>query len=661
MGTSYEKAFGMALTLDDLGKDRESSLADDYLYRFGQFALDSRKRTLSRAESPVSLTPKAFDVLLFLVQNPNRLVTKEELLQAVWGDTFVEEGNLTQYISHLRKALGDNSEDTRLIVTIARKGYQFTGNVIVDDVADVEKKAAAQIPMAKGPRADTLRRIESQIREPERRAPKHWRKASVMGASAVILIVGYMSWRHFRDVTAPRPKKIMLAVLPFENLTGDLNKEYLADGLTEETISLLGRLNPEQLGVIARTSVMGYKHKDERLDQIGRDLSVQYVLESSLRESGSHTRITAQLIQVKDQTHLWSQDYDYLAKDILNVQDDVAKAVAREIRLRLSSQQQADLARSRPVNPEAFDAYLQGYYFFQRNTDKDTDMAAKYFERATQLDPSYALAWVGLSRVRNWQANIGLIPAEKGQRLAREAVERALALNPNLAEAHTQMGRIKGQVDFDWAGADASIQRAIALEPGDPDIVLAAASSAATLGHFDQALPLARRAVDLDPLNAESWEILGETESLMGQLDQAAVDTKKGLELSPDAWPGPALLGQIYVMQGRPQDALREIELVRSDMMRAFLYPIAYHALGREKESDAALKELIAKYHEGGAYQIAEVYAFRGQSDEAFEWLDRAYAQRDSGLIGTKVEPLLKSLHNDPRFAALLMKLNLPN
>jgi len=223
------------------------------------------------------------------------------------------------------------------------------------------------------------------------------------------------------------------------------------------------------------------------------------------------------------------------------------------------------------------------------------------------------------------------------------------------------MGRIKGQVDFDWAGADASIQRAIALEPGDPDIVLAAASSAATLGHFDQALPLARRAVDLDPLNAESWEILGETESLMGQLDQAAVDTKKGLELSPDAWPGPALLGQIYVMQGRPQDALREIELVRSDMMRAFLYPIAYHALGREKESDAALKELIAKYHEGGAYQIAEVYAFRGQSDEAFEWLDRAYAQRDSGLIGTKVEPLLKSLHNDPRFAALLMKLNLPN
>jgi TolB-like protein len=205
----------------------------------------------------------------------------------------------------------------------------------------------------------------------------------------------------------------MLAVLPFENLTGDPNKEYLADGLTEETISQLGQLNPEQLGVIARTSVMGYKHKDERLDQIGRDLSVQYVLENSLRESGDHMRLTTQLIQVKDQSHLWSQDYDYPAKDILNVEDDVAKAVAREIRLRLTSQQQAELAQSDPVNPEAFDAYLQGYYYFERDSNKDTEMAAKYFERATQLDPSYALAWVGLSRVRNWQANVGLFPLRR--------------------------------------------------------------------------------------------------------------------------------------------------------------------------------------------------------------------------------------------------------
>jgi len=480
-------------------------------------------------------------------------------------------------------------------------------------------------------------------------------------SAALLLVISFVSWRHFGGMTPPRSQKIMLAVLPFENLTGDPSKEYLADGLTEETISQLGRLNPDQLGVIARTSVMAYKHKGERLNQIGRDLSVQYVLENSLRESGNQIRLTAQLIQMKDQTHLWSQDYDYPVKDIFNVEDDVAKAVARQIQLRLTSQQQAELARSRPLNPEAFDAYVHGYSFFERNTDKDTEMAAKYFERATQLDPSYALAWVGLSRARNRQANVGLVPAEDGHRLAREAVERALALNPNLEQAQTQMGRIKLFVDFDWAGADASIQTAFALEPGNSESVLPAAAMATYAGRFDEALRLDRRAVELDPLNSHSWAQLAETEFFMGQLDEAAADNKKAIELNPDLWNGHIFLSQIYTMQGRPQDALPEIELVRYDpLMRAYLYPIAYHALGREKESDAALSELIAKYHSGGAYQIAEVYAFRNQSDEALEWLERAYAQRDGGLIVTKVDPLFKNLHGDPRFAAFLKKLHLP-
>jgi tetratricopeptide (TPR) repeat protein len=249
---------------------------------------------------------------------------------------------------------------------------------------------------------------------------------------------------------------------------------------------------------------------------------------------------------------------------------------------------------------------------------------------------------------------------EEGRRLSREAIERALALNPNLAEAHNQMWRIKLYVDSNWVGADASIQRAIALEPGDPGIVASAAFSAAILGRFDEALQWDRRAVDLDPLNANSWENLGELEFLMGRLEEAAADAKKALELSPDVWTSHSFLSQIYIAQGRPQDALPEIELVRSDPIRTLLYAIAYHALGRKKESDAALRELIAKYHAGSAYQIALVYAFRNQSDEAFEWLDRAYAQRDSGLITTKVDPLLKNLHKDPRYAAFLKKLNLP-
>ena len=633
--------------------------------RFGTFELNVRTGELvsigtaavEARSAKVLLRQQPSQILRILVERQGNIVTREEIRQILWpDDTVVEfDRSINVAMAILRKALADDADHPEYIETLTGRGYR-----LIAPVEWQQSSTAAQDLLE--PQADTLPRIEGQISEREPRAAKPWRKAAVMGASAVILVVvGYLSWRHLGGSTPPASRKVMLAVLPFQNLTGDPNKEYLADGLTEETISQLGRLNPEQLGVIARTSVMGYKHGDVRLDQVGRDLSVQYVLENSLRESGDHLRLTAQLIQVKDQTHLWSQDYDYAAKDTLNVEDEVAKAVAREIRVRLISQQQTDLVQPRTVNPDAFDAYLHGYYFFQRGSDKDADMAAKQFERATQLDPSYALAWAWLSRTRNWQANDGLIPMEEGRRLAREAVERALSLNPNLAVAHSQMGRIKWQVDYDWAGANASFQRAVALEPGNPEYVSLAALPAVNFGRFDEALQLNRRAVDLDPLNAGSWEALAETEFYMGHLDQSAADSKKALEVNPDHWSSPIDLSRTYLLQGRPQDALAEIEHVQNGTYRAWLYALTYYALGRKKESDAALSELITKYHASNAFEIATIYGFRNQTDEAFEWLDRAYAQRDPSLMSTKVEPLLNSLHNDPRFAALLKKLNLPN
>jgi tetratricopeptide (TPR) repeat protein len=363
---------------------------------------------------------------------------------------------------------------------------------------------------------------------------------------------------------------------------------------------------------------------------------------------------------VKDQSHLWSHDYDYRAQDLLTVEDELATAVAREIQVHLTVPQQGELAQAHPVNPEAFHAYLQGYYFWQRNTDQDTQMAGKYYERATQLDSSYALAWAALSRVHKWQASRGLIPTEEGYRTAREEVERALALNPNLAAAHLQMGRIQQQVDFDWTAADASFKRAVELEPGNAEAIATAASSAKIFGRFDEALRLNRRATELDPLNAGVWDALAETEFLAGKLDNAAAHGKKALELNPDVWPGSILLSQIYVVQGRPQDALSEIERVRYGATRTSLHAIAYFALGRKSDSDAALNELIAKYPRE-TYYIAEAYAFRNQSDEAFQWLDRAYVQRNDGLIELKTDPLLNSLRNDARFAALSRKLKFPD
>lgn len=629
------------------------------IYRFGKFDLDPRRRTLSRAGSPVPLTSKAFDVLVYLVQNPNRLVSKEELLQAVWRGTLVEEGNLTQYISHLRKALGDSAEDAQLILTIARKGYQFAEDVVLSDTAVTLNHAGTEISSTERLRTDSA--PVSGISRMEW-VPSSWRKVVFVAAAIFLLaFVGYMSWQRVKSSAQTSTGKVTLAVLPFENLTGDPNQEYLADGLTEETISELGRLDPDHLGVIARTSVMRYKKGNVRLDQIGRELSVQYVLENSLREGGGRIRLSAQLIQVKEQTQLWSKEYDYALKDALTVEDEVAKAVASQIQLTIKPRQQTELSQPPAVNPEAFDAYLRGYYFFERSdSEKDTEMARAYFERATQLDPSYALAWVGLSRARYWQANIGVIPVEQGQRLARESVERALALDPNLPEAHSQMSRIRRQVDYDWVGADAAIRRAVALDPRNPRYLGEAAFMADLLGRFDEAVRLESQAIESDPLDSESWEQLGEIKYYAGRFDEAVAAANRSIELNPDTWGSPDLLCEIYVAQGRPQDALRKSELIQAGSFRARTRTIAYTLLGQKKEANASLQELIANYHASAAWSIATVYALRGQHDQAFEWLNRAYAQHDGGLIFIGVEPLLKNLHSDSRYAAFLKKLHMP-
>jgi tetratricopeptide (TPR) repeat protein len=425
-------------------------------------------------------------------------------------------------------------------------------------------------------------------------------------------------------------------------------------------IAQLGRLHPEQLGVIARTSVMGYKRSDQRLDQIGRDLSVQYVLENSLRGSGDHLRVTVQLLQVKDQSHLWSQDYDYRPRDILSLEDDVARAVAREVQIRLTPQQQADLTRLRPVNPQAFEAYLEGHYFYERGGNGDLNRALGYYEQAIKLDSSYAPAWVGLSRARFSQADRDFAPHEEREREAREAVEQALALDPNLAEAHAQIGRIQMFVDWNWTGASASLQRALALDPGNSAVVGFASRQVACLGRFEESLGLVRRAIVLDPLNALERGWLGQICLVTGRQKEAEISLKKAFELNPSLPDYREILGLLYLAQGRAQDALAEIEREPDASLRLQGRAVVYYALGRKKESDTALSELIAKYQTDDAFQIAEVYAFRHEPDQAFQWLDRAYVQHDTGLAATKAAHLLKNLHGDPRYTTFLKKLRLP-
>jgi tetratricopeptide (TPR) repeat protein len=392
---------------------------------------------------------------------------------------------------------------------------------------------------------------------------------------------------------------------------------------------------------------------------VGKKLNVANILEGSVRREGKRVRVTVQLINASDGFHLWSETYDREMDDIFAVQDEIARSVAASLRVVLATDKAA-AASARSTNPEAYNAYLQGRYFADRRSKENLEKVVGYLELAIKLDPAYAPAWADLARTRAAQADGGYLPVEEGYRKAREAVKRALALDANLAEAHAALGQIKQAYDWDWAGADASLQRALALAPGKATVVRDAASLAATLGRLEEALALNRRAVELDPLSASASRTRGFAAYYSGRLEEAEAAFKKALELNPEPVWIHSVLGRVYLARSDPQRALAEMEKESVPFWRLYGQALAYHALGRKKESDAALAEHIAKYRAEGAYQIAEVYAFRAEADPAFEWLERAYTQRDGGLTLMKGDPLLKNIERDPRYAAFLKKMRLP-
>ena len=448
-----------------------------------------------------------------------------------------------------------------------------------------------------------------------------------------------------------------IAVLPFVNMSSDKEQEYFSDGLSEELLNDLAKI--PGLRVAARTSSFQFKGKTEDLRTVGEKLNVATILEGSVRKEGSRVRITAQLIKVADGFHLWSETYDRELKDVFAVQDEIARSVAGSLKVALLGGKTA--TPSAPgTNADAYNAYLQGRYFYERRSKENLEKAIGYYEQAVKLDPGYAPAWVGLAETRSLEAGQGFLPVEEGFRKAREAAERALALDPNLAEAHAEMGWIKMSYDWDWAGADASYQRALALEPGNATVVRGASELAANLGRFEEALAQDRRAVELDPLSVSAYIYLGEHAYRAGRLEEAAAAFKKTLELNPERPFSHYGLGMVYLAQGHPQEALAEIEREPEPFYHLGGQALAYYDLGRKKEADAALAEYVAKYHTEGAFQIAELYAVRREADKAFEWLERAYAQRDSGLSQMKGDPLLKNLEHDPRYAAFLKKMRLP-
>jgi TolB-like protein/Flp pilus assembly protein TadD len=463
------------------------------------------------------------------------------------------------------------------------------------------------------------------------------------------------------DVAHKEPPSI--AVLPFVNRSHDEEDEYFSDGLADELLNVLAKIRG--LRVAARTSAFQFKGKSDDIAVIGHKLNVATVLEGSVRKAGNRMRISVQLVKVADGYHLWSETYDRTLEDIFAVQDDIAQSVVKELRSTLlggaadATAQVAAAVRGRADNPEAHRLYLQGRFFLERVTEADVARAVEYLDQATALDPEFALGWAGLARACHLQAAWGWAPFAAGFERAREAAQRALALAPDLAEAHVCLGLVFERGDWDLQAADAEYRRAFELAPGNVDVLKARAGLAGILGRHDEAIELLQKAAALDPLGTSTLRALGGNYSSVGRFDDAETMLRAALDLNPKAGVVHSALSDLRLKQGRPEEALAEASLEPHPVLRLADTALARHALGQAAESDAALSELIADHAEIAAYDIAQVCAVRGEADRAFEWLERGYAQRDSGMPLVANDRLLAPLHDDPRWRPLLQKVGL--
>ena len=629
---------------------------------FKTYRLDTANHLLWRSGDRVPLAPKAFDVLAYLVEHAGQLVTQDEILETLWSETYVNPEVLRKYILEIRRALGDRPDNSMFIETVPKRGYRFVAPVLEESAAE-PIVAATSSAIEESATEENTRSTGAPLEEKSSSGRyRVWMLAvlPVLAVLAVAAIVG-QHFRVARNVTnASSVRNTSIAVLPFADMSAAKDQEYFSDGLAEQLINDLAKVSG--LKVVGRSSAFQFKGRNEDLREVGRKLGVANVLEGSVRRDGNHVRITAELIKADDGFQLWSQTYDREIKDIFGVEDEIAQATTEALRLKLLGGNVQPVAPTlRSANPEAYEAYLQAEFFSGRGLNKeDLDKALAYSDTAIKLDEKYGPAWALRASVQNMMAESGLIDPPEGFREARDDAERAIALDPTLASAHLALAGTQISCDWDWEAANTSITQAAALEPGSVEVLRIRSYRSRVLGNLDQAITLSEQAVALDPLNANSYSGLGYLLYVAGRYNEAQAALQKTQDLNPQATYFHLTRGKILIAEGKPQQALAEIEKEPSDVNKFTGQALAYYALGREQDSNAALAALIANYDTLAADQIAQVYAYRGQCDKSFEWLERAYEQRDPGLPEIKSNPLFKNLRNDPRYTELLKKMRLP-
>jgi TolB-like protein/DNA-binding winged helix-turn-helix (wHTH) protein/Tfp pilus assembly protein PilF len=653
-------------------KPAMEATARNHRTRFGAFDVDLRSGELHKHGIRLKLQDQPFQVLALLMEHSGDLVTREELRHKLWpADTFVDFDNgLNSAINKLRDVLGDSAEEPRYIETLPRRGYRF--------IARIENGSQPALPAGEeshfAPTLPAEEAVSKETRAAEsaatRRATAPQRRRIQIGLVAmtafVLLVFGLNlgGWRN-RLLGRPAPESIRsIAVLPLQNLTGDPGQDYFVDGMHEELVAKLGSISA--LRVISRTTMMKYKQTKMSLPEIARELKVDAVLEGSVRRSETQVWITAQLIHASADRHLWTKTYQRTVLEVPLLQGDVARAIAQEIESKLTPQEKVRLAQDRPVNPEAYEAYLRGRFFLAKFTSDGFDKAAAYFEMAIEKDPNYAAAFASLSHSYSLRGFGGSLRGREAMLPAEAAARKALALDETLAEAHAALAIVKYRYQWDWQGAESEFRHAIELNPNSAEGLGSYSTFLRLLGRCSEALPLARDAHALDPVsrivNADLTEVL----YCAGRYEDVADQLKKILEADPQDDHAHRLLGRMQLAKGQAREAIVSLEQAASlskrsaDSLSALGY--AYGVTGKRAQALQILRELETQSRRRYVSPIymARVHVGLGNNQQALAWLERAYEERNFQLVGIYRWPYFEPLHSQPQFQDLLKRMGLP-
>lgn len=638
---------------------------------FGAYVADLGTSELFKHGIRLKIQDQPFQILTLLLKRPGELLSREELRKELWAeDTFVDfDAGLNAAIRRLRDTLNDSADEPRYIATLPRHGYRFIAEVIElpeksvprfqQSIESAPQNLATEVPIS----VIAPSGVTSEVRPA---APRWRRRMLLLGSLAAVVLIALVTvktegLRRRFFVTSASSKIQSIAVLPLQNLTGDPAQEYFVDGMTEALITDLAQIN--SLTVISRTSVMRYKDSHKPLPEIAKDLNVKGVMEGAVSRSGNRVRIDVQLIYAPTDQHFWAKSYERSLSDILLLQSEVAQAITDEIRAKLTPPERARLASARPVNPEAYEAYLKGRHFWARRNKEGIEKAIDYFQQAIQLDPRYAPAYAGLSDsycVLGFGMVDAMSPDEAGPK-AKLAAEKALELDGTLAEAHASLANIKSDVEGDPTGAEKEFQRAIELNPGYANAYLWYSQLLDGLGRRKEALEKAQRAIQLEPASAIMQRNLGKMLLGSREYDQAIEHLRLATELDPNLFTAHHVLGYAYEYKGMLKEAIAEqqkaLELSPQTPSIKGALAHAYTLSGRRAEAEKLLAELKAHASEPDFDQlIAGVCVGLGHKDEALAWLERAFRGHSSWMGWVAYDWYLDPLRSDPRFQELLKR-----